>query len=84
MRQGGQEIEARFAHGPLTRLNRVDPGGRHDLCSGYEAGAFYDEMFKAPGRLRPHDRQLYERRLSLSTDELISGEAKNSGVFGLR
>ncbi len=56
----------------------------HDLCSGYEAGAFYDEMFEAPGRLRPHDRQLYERLPSLSTDELISGEAKNSGVFGSR
>ncbi len=69
---------------PVDRLNSDGPGGMHDLCSGYETGAFYDEMLEAPGRPRPHDRQLYERLLSLSTDELISGEAKNSGVFGSR
>ena len=32
-----------------------------DLFANYEHGKFYDEMFAAPGKARPHYRRLYER-----------------------
>ncbi len=41
-----------------------------DLFAGYQTGQFYDEMFEAPGRVRPHYRQLYERLRSVSIEEL--------------
>ena len=42
-----------------------------DLFAGYETGQFYDEMFEAPGLVRPHYRQLYERLRGVSIDELV-------------
>lgn len=65
----------------IDRLNIDNPGGMNDLFSGYETGAFYDEMFEAPGRPRPHYRQLYERLLSLSTDELIRTQSLADHAF---
>jgi uncharacterized circularly permuted ATP-grasp superfamily protein len=35
----------------------------------YETGAFFDEMFEAPGRPRPHYRVLAEQLAALSVDE---------------
>src|SRR5664279_2895573 len=32
-----------------------------DFFSGYEVGEFFDEMFVAPGVVRPHYRKLLER-----------------------
>ena len=32
-----------------------------DLFNGYSTGAFYDEMFAAPGQPHPHYQRLYER-----------------------
>ncbi|MBC8040344.1 MAG: circularly permuted type 2 ATP-grasp protein, partial [Opitutaceae bacterium] len=32
-----------------------------DLFANYEHGKFYDEMFAAPGKARPHYRRLFER-----------------------
>jgi uncharacterized circularly permuted ATP-grasp superfamily protein len=38
--------------------------------SEYEINTAFDEMFRAPGRPRPHYRALYNRLLSLPADEL--------------
>ena len=35
----------------------------------YEPGAFFDEMFEAPGRPRPHYRALAEQLAALSVEE---------------
>ena len=36
----------------------------------YDPGAFFDEMFEAPGRTRPHYRVLAEGLAGLSVEEL--------------
>lgn len=41
-----------------------------DLFRRYQTGGFFDEMFEAPDRPRPHYRQLYEQIQSLSVEEL--------------
>ena len=40
-----------------------------NLFGDYDTGAFYDEMFTAPGEVRPHYRKLLER-----FDEMGDGE----------
>jgi uncharacterized circularly permuted ATP-grasp superfamily protein len=37
--------------------------------AGYDPGDFYDEMFSAPGEIRPHYRQLCERFSNLTSEE---------------
>jgi Uncharacterized conserved protein len=39
------------------------------LFHDYDPGDFYDEMFAAPGEVRPHYRMLQERAEALSTDD---------------
>ena len=39
------------------------------LDGGYEPGAFFDEMFEAPGRARPHYRVLAEQLAALGVEE---------------
>ena len=41
----------------------------------YEPGDFWDEMFEAPGRVRPHYRTLARRLASLSPDEVSRRQA---------
>jgi hypothetical protein len=43
----------------------------------YEPGAFFDEMFEAPGRPRPHYRVLAEQLAALSVEEF---EERRHGV----
>ncbi len=43
----------------------------NNLFTEYDTGDFYDEMFEAPGRPRPHYRQLYEQLCALSTTEVV-------------
>ncbi len=52
-----------------------------DLFGGYETGQYYDEMFEAPGRPRPHYRQLYERLRTLPSDELTRTQALADRAF---
>ena len=37
------------------------PGLRRGLFEGYDTGDFYDEMFVAPGRPRPHYSKLFDK-----------------------
>jgi len=46
-----------------------DPAGDGLLGESYDPGRFYDEMFEAPGRPRPHCRALAEQLASLSAEE---------------
>src|SRR5450432_3781355 len=47
------------------------------LRSRYEPGAFFDEMFEAPGVPRPHYRVLAEQLAALSVEEF---EARRHAV----
>jgi uncharacterized circularly permuted ATP-grasp superfamily protein len=40
-----------------------------NLFDGYTIDGFFDELFEAPGRPRPHYRRLYERLSELSRDD---------------
>jgi uncharacterized circularly permuted ATP-grasp superfamily protein len=40
-----------------------------DFFSGYEVGDFFDEMFAAPGVVRPHYSKLFERFKKMERDE---------------
>ena len=40
-----------------------------DFFSGYEVGEFFDEMFAAPGVVRPHYRELLTRFKEMARDE---------------
>jgi uncharacterized circularly permuted ATP-grasp superfamily protein len=40
-----------------------------DLFSGYTTDQFYDEMFEAPGRPRPHYQRLFRRLSELSRED---------------
>jgi uncharacterized circularly permuted ATP-grasp superfamily protein len=42
---------------------------RTTLFSGYDPGAFHDEMFSAPGRPRPHYAHLFERLSSMAPEQ---------------
>ena len=39
------------------------------LFANYDPGDFFDEMFSAPGEVRPHYRLLLERAEALSVDD---------------
>jgi uncharacterized circularly permuted ATP-grasp superfamily protein len=40
------------------------------LLANYDTGSFYDEMFAAPGQLRPHYQQLHDYLSTLTPDTL--------------
>jgi transglutaminase-like putative cysteine protease len=52
------------------------------LTTGYDVGDFFDEMFEAPGRPRPHYRALYES-LSTLTPELLEERNRGANSFFL-
>ena len=53
-----------------------------DLFANYEHGKFYDEMFAAPGKARPHYRRLYERfSLMESMAELMDRQRTADQTF---
>lgn len=51
------------------------------LFTGYEIGPYYDEMFEALDRPRPHYRHLYERLRSVSIDELARAQALSDRAY---
>ena len=53
------------AHRPVIGAD-VAAGADGGLTAGYDLGAFFDEMFEAPGRPRPHYRLLAERLAAMS------------------
>jgi len=38
--------------------------------AGYDTGSFYDEMFRAPGQVRPHYQQIFERFGAMNAAEV--------------
>lgn len=52
-----------------------------DLFDRYQLDGFFDEMFEAPGRPRPHYRQLYEQLKSLSVQELSRYQSLAARAF---
>ncbi len=57
-------------------------GADGGLTAGYDVGDFFDEMFEAPGRPRPHYRALYES-LSTLTPELLEERNRGANSFFL-
>ena len=51
------------------------------LFSNYEVGDFYDEMFGAPGEVRPHYRKLLERFEEMGDGELERKQALATDTF---
>jgi uncharacterized circularly permuted ATP-grasp superfamily protein len=43
-----------------------------DLFGGYDPGSFFDEMFEAPGTVRPHYRRLFQRYREMNREEFES------------
>ena len=53
-----------------------------DLFANYEHGRFYDEMFAAPGKPRPHYQRLYERFAKMeSMGELLDRQRTADQTF---
>jgi len=52
-----------------------------DLFKRYEVGRYFDEMFEAPDRPRPHYRQLYEQLQSLPVGELAQYQEQAAKAF---
>jgi uncharacterized circularly permuted ATP-grasp superfamily protein len=52
-----------------TSQPAADRGGA-DLFSAYDCNAAFDEMFRSPGRPRPHYKPLHTRLLGIRPDEL--------------
>lgn len=52
-----------------------------NLFKQYELGQYFDEMFEAPDRPRPHYRQLYEQLRSLSVGELAQYQEQAAKAF---
>jgi len=52
-----------------------------DLFRRYEIGRYFDEMFEAPDRPRPHYRQLYEQLQSLPVRELAQYQEQAAKAF---
>jgi uncharacterized circularly permuted ATP-grasp superfamily protein len=52
-----------------------------DLFSGYEVGHFFDEMFAAPGRARPHYAKLLDRFNKLEREEFDRKRALAASTF---
>ena len=52
-----------------------------DPFSGYEVGDFYDEMFVAPGEVRPHYRKLLQRFRELGGGDLARKHSLASQSF---
>ncbi|MDH5740210.1 MAG: circularly permuted type 2 ATP-grasp protein [Nitrospira sp.] len=53
----------------------------HDLFKRYQIGKYFDEMFEALDRPRPHYRQLYEQLWSLSVGELAQYQEQAAKAF---
>ncbi|WP_455243673.1 circularly permuted type 2 ATP-grasp protein [Petrachloros mirabilis] len=53
----------------------------NDLFKRYEVGRYFDEMFEAPDRPRPHYRQLYEQLRPLSVRELAQYQEQAAKAF---
>src|SRR5207247_11344567 len=66
-------------------LRRILTRGLADtvLTEGYDPGAFFDEMFEAPGRPRPHYRDLFQH-LALLTAPAFDERRQASDVSFLR
>ena len=52
-----------------------------DQFKHYQIGGYFDEMFEAPDRPRPHYRQLYEQLKSLSVQELAQYQSQAARAF---
>ena len=55
-------------HRPVIGAD-VAAGADGGLTAGYDLGAFFDEMFEAPGRPRPHYRRLHAALRGFGADE---------------
>jgi uncharacterized circularly permuted ATP-grasp superfamily protein len=53
----------------------------NDLFTGYEGGDFFDEMFEADGRVRPHYQPLHDRLAELTSEELARRERLRDQAF---
>ncbi len=54
----------------MATLPQSAESPRREPLPHYEIGAAYDEMFRSPGRPRPHYRALFARLLNLPAEEL--------------
>jgi len=59
----------------------VAAGADAGLTAGYDLGGFFDEMFEAPDRPRPHYRQLYESLAALMPATLEEHSRVASSFF---
>ena len=59
----------------------VAAGADAGLTVGYDLGGFFDEMFEAPGRPRPHYRELYESLAGAHARELEERSRVASSFF---
>jgi uncharacterized circularly permuted ATP-grasp superfamily protein len=64
-----------------SEATRHQPTTMLDQFRRYRIDGYFDEMFEAPDRPRPHYRQLYEQLKSLSVEELVRYQSLASRAF---
>lgn len=65
----------------LNSNRELHPTKIRDLFHRYQIGEYFDEMFEAPDRPRPHYRQLYEQLQTRSVGELAQYQELAARAF---